>query len=83
MEALSPLETVMGGTGAMYVMGKLPDGVDDQVSIIVRFEDFFIHCIYFIFIFVLNVQSECCQYTRERFWNSNYPRIILVSTNVQ
>jgi len=32
MKALSPLDTIMGSTGAMYVMGKLPDGVDDQVS---------------------------------------------------
>ena len=31
-EALSPLEPIMGGTGAMYVMAKLPDGMDDQVS---------------------------------------------------
>lgn len=29
LDALSPLEYVMGGTGAMYVMGKLPDGYDD------------------------------------------------------
>lgn len=29
--ALSSLEEVIGGNGAMYVMGKLPDGVDDQV----------------------------------------------------
>jgi aspartate/methionine/tyrosine aminotransferase len=30
--ALSSLEDVVGGNGAMYVMGKLPDGVNDQVS---------------------------------------------------
>ena len=30
LDALSPLEYVMGGTGAMYVMGKLPDGYDDR-----------------------------------------------------
>lgn len=31
LEALSPLEQVMGGSGAMYVMGKLPkDRNDDQ-----------------------------------------------------
>ena len=30
--AMSSLEDVVGGDGAMYVMGKLPDGVDDQVS---------------------------------------------------
>jgi hypothetical protein len=26
------LEELCGGNGAMYIMGKLPDGVDDQVS---------------------------------------------------
>jgi len=31
LEALSPMEITFGGTGAMYVMGKLPDGMDDQV----------------------------------------------------
>lgn len=30
--AMSPLEDIIGGNGAMYIMGKLPDGVDDQVS---------------------------------------------------
>jgi len=30
LKALEPLEKVMGGTGAMYVMGKLKDGTDDQ-----------------------------------------------------
>mmetsp|Transcript_13002 Transcript_13002/g.18405 ORF Transcript_13002/g.18405 Transcript_13002/m.18405 type:complete len:466 (-) Transcript_13002:4-1401(-) len=30
LEALSPLKPIMGGTGAMYVMAKLPDGMDDQ-----------------------------------------------------
>lgn len=30
LHALRPLEAIMGGTGAMYVMGKLPDGMDDQ-----------------------------------------------------
>ena len=29
--AVSSLEDVVGGDGAMYVMGKLPDSVDDQV----------------------------------------------------
>jgi aspartate/methionine/tyrosine aminotransferase len=24
------MECIMGGTGAMYVMGKLPDGINDQ-----------------------------------------------------
>lgn len=33
LEALSPLEQVMGGSGAMYVMGKLPkDKNDDQAA---------------------------------------------------
>lgn len=31
LEAMAPLEIIMGGTGAMYVMGKLPSGMDDQV----------------------------------------------------
>lgn len=31
LSALSPLETIMGGSGAMYVMAKLPDGMEDQV----------------------------------------------------
>jgi len=30
LEAISGLEEIIGGDGAMYVMGKLPDGVDDQ-----------------------------------------------------
>lgn len=30
LKAMSPFEIVMGGSGAMYVMGKLPDGTDDQ-----------------------------------------------------
>lgn len=30
LEAMGSLEEIMGGDGAMYVMGKLPDGVDDQ-----------------------------------------------------
>ena len=30
--AMSPLEDIIGGNGAMYIMGKLPDGVDDRVS---------------------------------------------------
>lgn len=32
IDALSPLESVMGGSGAMYVMGKLPEGIDDLVG---------------------------------------------------
>lgn len=32
MKAMSSLEDVIGGDGAMYIMGKLPDGVDDWVS---------------------------------------------------
>lgn len=31
LEAMSPMEIIMGGSGAMYVMGKLNDGIDDQV----------------------------------------------------
>ncbi|KAL7538983.1 hypothetical protein ACHAXR_008924 [Thalassiosira sp. AJA248-18] len=30
LEAMSSLEEIIGGDGAMYVMGKLPDGTDDQ-----------------------------------------------------
>ncbi len=30
--AMSQLEDFIGGNGAMYIMGKLPDGVDDLVS---------------------------------------------------
>jgi len=30
LEAMEPLEEIIGGNGAMYVMGKLPNGVDDQ-----------------------------------------------------
>ena len=30
LDALAPLETTIGGSGAMYVMGKLPDDVDDM-----------------------------------------------------
>eukprot|EP00571_Detonula_confervacea_P007933 CAMPEP_0172313466 /NCGR_PEP_ID=MMETSP1058-20130122/20225_1 /TAXON_ID=83371 /ORGANISM="Detonula confervacea, Strain CCMP 353" /LENGTH=482 /DNA_ID=CAMNT_0013027115 /DNA_START=174 /DNA_END=1622 /DNA_ORIENTATION=- len=30
LEAMSSLEEIIGGNGAMYLMGKLPDGVDDQ-----------------------------------------------------
>ena len=36
LNALSPLETTIGGTGAMYCMAKLPDGVDDMVRCIVN-----------------------------------------------
>ena len=32
IQALEPLEEIMGGSGAMYVMAKLPDGMDDMVS---------------------------------------------------
>lgn len=31
-KAMSSLEDVVGGNGAMYIMGKLPSGVDDRVS---------------------------------------------------
>ena len=30
LDALSPLEKIMGGSGAMYVMAKLPEGMDDK-----------------------------------------------------
>lgn len=30
LDALGSLEQVMGGSGAMYAMGKLPEGTDDQ-----------------------------------------------------
>jgi aspartate/methionine/tyrosine aminotransferase len=30
LEAISPMACIMGGTGAMYVMGKLPDKMNDQ-----------------------------------------------------
>lgn len=33
LEALSPLEQVMGGSGAMYVMGKLPDHDNDDQAV--------------------------------------------------
>eukprot|EP00521_Asterionellopsis_glacialis_P010218 CAMPEP_0195302746 /NCGR_PEP_ID=MMETSP0707-20130614/31592_1 /TAXON_ID=33640 /ORGANISM="Asterionellopsis glacialis, Strain CCMP134" /LENGTH=413 /DNA_ID=CAMNT_0040366079 /DNA_START=284 /DNA_END=1525 /DNA_ORIENTATION=+ len=39
-EALSPLAPIMGGTGAMYVMAKLPDGMDDQEVARQLVEDF-------------------------------------------
>lgn len=29
LAAMSSLETIIGGSGAMYIMGKLPDGIDD------------------------------------------------------
>jgi aspartate/methionine/tyrosine aminotransferase len=31
LDAMSSMEQMIGGDGAMYVMGKLPDGVDDKV----------------------------------------------------
>ena len=34
LEAMAPLEIIMGGTGAMYIMGKLPSGLDDQVRLL-------------------------------------------------
>eukprot|EP01083_Nonionella_stella_P102610 292010_1 len=30
LDALSPLEKTIGGTGAMYCMAKLPAGIDDM-----------------------------------------------------
>lgn len=32
LDAMSSMEELIGGDGAMYVMGKLPDGVDDKAS---------------------------------------------------
>ena len=32
LAALEPLDKIVGGDGAMYVMGKLPSGLDDLVS---------------------------------------------------
>jgi aspartate/methionine/tyrosine aminotransferase len=34
LEAMSTLEETIGGDGAMYLMGKLPEGVDDQVCVV-------------------------------------------------
>ena len=31
LDAMKSMEKVIGGDGAMYVMGKLPDGTDDKV----------------------------------------------------
>ena len=31
LDALSGMEKIIGGSGAMYVMAKLPDGMDDMV----------------------------------------------------
>jgi aspartate/methionine/tyrosine aminotransferase len=36
LEALAPLENVMGGTGAMYVMGKLPPQYSDKDEEVAR-----------------------------------------------
>ena len=36
LDAMSVMEHVVGGDGAMYVMGKLPDGQDDKVSRIIK-----------------------------------------------
>jgi aspartate/methionine/tyrosine aminotransferase len=33
LDALAPLETTIGGSGAMYVMGKLPAGMEDDMFI--------------------------------------------------
>eukprot|EP00594_Rhizosolenia_setigera_P006437 CAMPEP_0178948606 /NCGR_PEP_ID=MMETSP0789-20121207/5575_1 /TAXON_ID=3005 /ORGANISM="Rhizosolenia setigera, Strain CCMP 1694" /LENGTH=426 /DNA_ID=CAMNT_0020629009 /DNA_START=187 /DNA_END=1464 /DNA_ORIENTATION=+ len=40
INALSPLESIMGGSGAMYVMAKLPDNADDQVVAEILVKDF-------------------------------------------
>ena len=33
LEAIDPLDEIIGGNGAMYVMGKLPEGICDQVRL--------------------------------------------------
>jgi hypothetical protein len=32
LDALGSLEEIIGGDGAMYIMGKLPNSTDDKVS---------------------------------------------------
>lgn len=34
LEAMSSLEEIIGGTGAMYIMGKLPNSTDDKVRML-------------------------------------------------
>jgi aspartate/methionine/tyrosine aminotransferase len=36
LDAMSSMESIIGGDGAMYVMGKLPYGEDDKVSLCVN-----------------------------------------------
>ena len=38
LDAMSSMEQIIGGDGAMYVMGKLPDGVNDKVISWMSFE---------------------------------------------
>lgn len=45
LDALSTLSKVMGGEGAMYVMGKLPAGTDDQEFTRTLVRDFGVACI--------------------------------------
>ena len=33
LDAIGSLEEIIGGDGAMYVMGKLPDSIDDKVRL--------------------------------------------------
>ncbi len=47
MDALTPLEKTIGGSGAMYVMAKLPDGTDDMVRILISFTCLFHFSPYF------------------------------------
>ena len=45
LDAMSSLDQVMGGSGAMYVMGKLPSGTDDQEFTRKLVRDFGVACI--------------------------------------
>jgi aspartate/methionine/tyrosine aminotransferase len=45
LDALSSLEMVMGGSGAMYVMGKLRDGTDDKELTRRLVQEFGVACI--------------------------------------
>jgi aspartate/methionine/tyrosine aminotransferase len=36
LDAMSSMEEIIGGDGAMYVMGKLPDGEDDKVRAVLK-----------------------------------------------
>jgi len=40
LDALSPLDSIMGGSGAMYVMAKLPQGLNDRALANALVEDY-------------------------------------------